>query len=174
MNKESFHPNDPGKNGATPPESSAASESSPSLVEGLSLEGASFQERRVGDRRIEERRTEERRSTERRDDAERRTGERRFLTMAELEADAQGSEMRRESGLWPSLDWRPGDNRMNQRRASERRIDDRRQEDRRKKERRTRGRRASDGREDLYHGQIELEEDIDDLFEAGEYKGSAD
>jgi hypothetical protein len=35
------------------------------------------------------------------------------------------------------------------------------------------GRRASD-QNGLYHGQVQLDEDIDDLFEAGDYKGSAD
>jgi hypothetical protein len=82
--------------------------------------------------------------------------------------------MRREGGgLWPSLDWRPGDQRMTQRRDSERRINDRRYEDRRKTDRRQLGRRASD-QNGLYHGQVQLDEDIDDLFEAGDYKGSAD
>lgn len=137
-----------------------------------------FGERRQGNRRTGERRVEERRIESRREDADRREAERRFLTMEALEAAAQSeaeidSPIRREGGLWPSLDWRPGDNRMAQRRASERRIDDRRQEDRRKTDRRSRGRRASD-HEDLYHGQVQLDENIDDLFEAGDYKGSAD
>lgn len=136
-------------------------------------------ERRQSNRRTGERRVEERRIESRREDADRRETERRFLTMEALEATAQSdaeidSPMRREGGLWASLDWRPGDQRMNQRRASERRIDDRRQEDRRKTDRRNRGRRASDHREDLYHGQVQLDENIDDLFEAGDYKGGAD
>lgn len=134
-------------------------------------------ERRQGHRRTGERRVEERRTDSRREDADRRETERRFLTMEALEAaqsDAEiDSPMRREGGLWASLDWRPGNQRLTQRRASERRIDDRRQEDRRKVDRRSRGRRASD-HEDLYHGQVQLDENIDDLFEAGDYKGSVD
>lgn len=159
MNKESFPTDGTEKNGTAPHEDSAAKH----LIE-----------RRAGDRRTLERRTEERRTLNRRDDADRRGEERRFLTMDDIETSADTSEKRRETGLWPSMDWRPGDNRAAQRRDSERRIEDRRAEDRRKNDRRTRGRRASDHREDLYHGQIELDEDIDDLAEAGDYKGGSD
>lgn len=167
MSKESFPADDVGKNGATPPTVSNGSAVDPGE--------SNFIERRSSDRRTAERRVEERRApSDRREDEERRGDDRRFLTMAELEANAETSDRRREAGLWPSLDWRPGDKRATQRRASERRIDDRREDERRKRERRARGRRKSDVREDLYHGQIQLEEDIDDLFEAGEYKGSSD
>jgi hypothetical protein len=138
-----------------------------------------FAERRQSNRRQVERRMEERRMEARREEADRRAAERRFLTMEALEEKAENdpendSVMRREGGgLWPSLDWRPGDQRMTQRRDSERRINDRRYEDRRKTDRRQLGRRASD-QNGLYHGQVQLDEDIDDLFEAGDYKGSAD
>lgn len=188
MDKESFPTGDVETSikGDTPkgiPSNSAAPEKESGAV---SLEGTTaatsanlLVERRRGDRRGGDRRVEERRTESRREDADRRGTERRFLTMEALEAHAESddsvdSPMRREGGLWPSLDWRPGDNRMAQRRASERRIDDRRQEDRRKTDRRSRGRRASDHKEDLYHGQVQLDENIDDLLEAGDYKGGAD
>jgi 23S rRNA (guanosine2251-2'-O)-methyltransferase len=174
MNKESFPADGTHRNGVKPPDASAAPSSS-QVSQDLGSAEVSFIERRQGDRRQGDRRVEERRAGDRRDSEDRRANDRRFLTMEELEErDNETTGMRRETGLWPSLDWRPGDKRMTQRRASERRINDRRYEDRRKNDRRARGRRASDVREDLYHGQIQLDEDIDDLAEAGDYKGGSD
>jgi hypothetical protein len=182
MDKESLPPGDvessdegAQKNGVGP--AGKSGDKFPNVTPGAASDKL-LAERRQGNRRTGERRVEERRSDSRREDADRRETERRFLTMEALEAAAQSdaeidSPMRREGGLWPSLDWRPGEQRIAQRRASERRIDDRRQQERRKTDRRSRGRRVSD-REDLYHGQVQLDENIDDLFEAGDYKGSAD
>jgi hypothetical protein len=126
-----------------------------------------FVERRQGQRRHFERRAgEDRRDIQRRSD-ERRRDERRAVV-----APVDVPELKREEGgMWPSLDWRAGNRRLDDRRASDRRMEERRNgADRRAKERRKVDRRQGS----QWEGQAALDEDIDDLAEAGDYKGGLD
>ena len=124
------------------------------------------------ERRQGQRRTDERRSGEDRRDDERRNDERRANERRGIEAPVDDPDFQREdgAGLWPSLDWRAGDRRADDRRANERRSEERRVRERRTGERRKTERRAGS----IWEGQVELDEDIDDVAEAGNYKGGLD
>ena len=120
-------------------------------------------ERRAADRRGESRRTfADRRADERRDD-ERRNDERRAVV-----APVEDPSLRREEGgMWPSMDWRPGDRRNDERRDNERRADERRMAERRAWEDRRHGDRRGGSPQQIL-------EDLDDLLAAGDYKGGSD
>ena len=127
------------------------------------------EERRQAERRTDERReAEDRRDSDRRDDERRSADERRTV-----EAPVDDPEFKLEDGgLWPSLDWRPGNRKLEDRRDSERRADERRAgRERRQRENRRRGDRRQDGN---LQSEAELNEDYDDLAEAGDYKGGLD
>ena len=149
--------------GAVPAEKPAAL-----FTAGQAPTGWPFVERRQSERRHSDRRGGgDRRLDNRREANERRDAERRII-MAPVE---DPSFQRDGGGLWPSLDWRPGDRRLDDRRASERRIEDRRSNDRRTSAERRRGDRRKGS---LWEGQAALDENIDDLAEAGAYKGGLD
>ena len=126
-------------------------------------------DRRQAERRENERREgEDRRSDDRRDDERRSPDERRSV-----EAPVDDPDFKLEDGgLWPSLDWRPGNRTVEDRRASDRRADDRREgRERRERENRRRGDRRQSGN---LQDEVELSQDYDDLAEAGDYKGGLD
>ena len=120
-------------------------------------------ERRATERRGDGRRTGEDRRDDERRDAQRRNDERRAVV-----APVEDIAFRREEGgVWPSLDWRPGDRRADERRDSDRRDDERRMAERRAWEERRRA--------DRRGGEVqEILENLDDLLAAGDYKGGID
>ena len=120
-------------------------------------------ERRSSERRGEGRRGDYDRRDDERRDAQRRFNERRFVV-----APVEDPSMRREEGgMWPSMDWRPGDRRDEERRDSDRRDEERRMAQRRaREERRQTDRRGGEAQQIL--------DDLDDLLAAGDYKGGMD